>query len=146
MDSYKFVGVSRHEGKFKARFGNDLMRVKVLSARGDTDIDMVELPHTMTKWDAVHYLLGMNFHVRNEVVDEGILAALNEKLAYLRDKSDKEEKRRLKAEKAAAAAPTLEAIMDRKIDEVVEGAAAPEATVETPAEVKTEANLEDAPF
>jgi hypothetical protein len=36
--------------------------------------------------------------------------------------------------------------MDRKIDEVVEGAAAPEATVETPAEVKTEANLEDAPF
>jgi hypothetical protein len=122
------------------------MRVKVLSARGDTDIDMVELPHTMTKWDAVHYLLGMNFHVRNEVVDEGILAALNEKLAYLRDKSDKEEKRRLKAEKAAAAAPTLEAIMDRKIDEVVEGAAAPEATVETPAEVKTEADLEDAPF
>jgi hypothetical protein len=146
MDSYKFVGVSRHEGKFKARFGNDLMRVKVLSARGDTDIDMVELPHTMTKWDAVHYLLGMNFHVRNEVVDEGILAALNEKLAYLRDKSDKEEKRRLKAEKAAAAAPSLEAIMDRKIDEMVEGAAEPETPIEGLGDIMTEANLEDAPF
>jgi hypothetical protein len=36
--------------------------------------------------------------------------------------------------------------MDRKIDEVVEGAAEPETPIEGLGDIMTEANLEDAPF
>ena len=45
------------DGTTKARFANDFVaRVKILSKAGCTNINLVELPHAMTKLDALRYL------------------------------------------------------------------------------------------
>jgi hypothetical protein len=45
------------DGTTKARFANDFVaRVKILSKAGCTNINLVELPHAMTKLDALKYL------------------------------------------------------------------------------------------
>ena len=45
------------DGTVKTRFANDLVaRVKILNKAGCTDINLVELPHAMTKLDALRYL------------------------------------------------------------------------------------------
>jgi hypothetical protein len=46
---FAVAGVSTHEGKTKVRFANDTMRVKILGKNGHTDIQLVDLPHEMTK-------------------------------------------------------------------------------------------------
>ncbi len=45
------------DGTTKARFANDFVaRVKILSKAGCTNINLVELPHAMTKLEALKYL------------------------------------------------------------------------------------------
>jgi len=45
------------DGTTKARFANDLVaRIKILNKAGCTNINLVELPHAMTKLDALKYL------------------------------------------------------------------------------------------
>jgi hypothetical protein len=45
------------DGTVKTRFANDLVaRIKILNKAGCTDINLVELPHAMTKLDALRYL------------------------------------------------------------------------------------------
>jgi hypothetical protein len=45
------------DGTTKARFANDLVaRIKILNKTGCTDINLVELPHAMTKLQALQYL------------------------------------------------------------------------------------------
>lgn len=48
-------GVSKTKGQYKVRFAGDMTRVKVL-AKTDTDINLVELPHAMTKGELVTHL------------------------------------------------------------------------------------------
>lgn len=57
MNKFTIVGVSRHDGVMKVRFGNDITRVKVMAKKGDTDINMLEMPHPMEKGEAVKYLM-----------------------------------------------------------------------------------------
>ena len=45
------------DGTTKARFANDLVaRIKILNKAGCTDINLLELPHAMTKLQALQYL------------------------------------------------------------------------------------------
>ena len=45
------------DGTVKARFANDLVaRIKILNKAGCTEINLVELPHAMTKLEALQHL------------------------------------------------------------------------------------------
>ena len=134
---FSVAGVSKRNGTFKARFANDLARVKVLAKTGSTDIDLIELKEPMTKEAIVAYLLKINFDNGNAEVR----AALE---AEVEKRSDKPAQAVTKtAAKAKAPAkkskPSLDAIAAR-------AKAAPKST-KTKAQVEAElASLEDAPF
>lgn len=55
---FSVAGTAKNaDGTVKTRFANDLVaRVKILNKAGCTDINLVELPHAMTKLDALRYL------------------------------------------------------------------------------------------
>ena len=134
---FSVAGVSKRNGTFKARFANDMTRVKVLAKTGSTDIDLIELKEPMTKEAIVAYLLKINFDNGNAEVR----AALE---AEVENRSDKPARAVTKtAAKAKAPAkkskPSLDAIAAR-------AKAAPKST-KTKAQVEAElASLEDAPF
>lgn len=58
--TFKVVGVSKHNGEYKVRFANDIMRIKVLAKHGHEDIRLAELPEALTKKEAVLAILGMD--------------------------------------------------------------------------------------
>ena len=59
--SYSFAGTSVLKGELKVRFANSDARAKQLVKLGDTDVNIVPLPHAMDKVQAVAYLLESGF-------------------------------------------------------------------------------------
>ncbi len=58
MSMFTVAGVSICNGEVKVRFCSDLvLRVKNLHKQGDTDIQLIELPNPMNKFDTCQYLL-----------------------------------------------------------------------------------------
>ena len=54
---FTVAGTSKLNGLFKVRFGNDLVaRIKVLHSRGNTDVNLIELPSPMTKRNMTTYI------------------------------------------------------------------------------------------
>ena len=51
--TFKYAGISSHNGEYKVRFANDIMRIKILAKNGHEDIRFFELDSPMTKMDAV---------------------------------------------------------------------------------------------
>ena len=49
---FKVVGISKHMGEYKVRFANDIMRIKVLTKGGHTDIRLAELDEPVSKMEA----------------------------------------------------------------------------------------------
>ena len=96
--TFKFVGVSRRNGTMKARFANDMTRVKVLAKTGSSDIDLIELEHPMTKEAAVAYLLQINFDQGNREVRAALEADLSKR-------TPSEKAPRAKTAKTVKAAP-----------------------------------------
>jgi len=139
---FKFAGVSRKDGVMKARFANDLMRVKVLAKTGSSDIDMIELKEAMTKADAVAFLLKIDFDNGNKEVRAALEAEVEKRTAQPkagnRDAPKKEAKKPKKAPPAKTkAAITLDTIKAKK---------APVST-KSKAQIEAElAALDDAPF
>ena len=132
---FKVAGVSRRNGSFKARFANDMTRVKVLAKTGSSDIDLIELKEPMTKEDIVAYLLSIDFDNGNTE----IRAALEQEL----DKRTVTPKatRTPKATKAKKSTPSLDAIKARG------EAAKKSASKASKADIEAQmADLEDAPF
>ena len=78
---FTVVGVSKHNGEYKVRFANDVMRVKVLDKHGHTDIRLEPTPEAMTKLDAVGFL-----KTHDEFQDVAAQAAITE---YLDEKTPK---------------------------------------------------------
>ena len=67
---FAVAGVSTLNGKTKIRFANDAMRVKILQKQGHTDIDLIDLPHEMTKAEIAAHLVEIDFAKgRKEVAD-----------------------------------------------------------------------------
>ena len=132
---FSVAGVSKRNGTFKARFANDMARVKVLAKTGSTDIDLIELKEPMTKEAIVAYLLKINFDNGNAE----IRAALEAEVEKRTDKPAKAKSAKAPAKKAAKSKPSLDASAAR-------AKAAPKTT-KTKAQVEAElAGLEDAPF
>lgn len=65
---FTVAGVSTLEGKTKIRFANDTMRIKILAKNGHTDVDLVNLPHEMTKAEIAVHLQSIGFGNGNPAV------------------------------------------------------------------------------
>jgi hypothetical protein len=66
--TYTVAGVSTLEGKTKMRFANDTMRIKILAKNGHSDVELIELPHAMTKADIVAHMRSVGFGAGNAAV------------------------------------------------------------------------------
>jgi len=54
---FTVAGTATQNGVTKARFANDMVaRVKILTKAGCTNINLIELPRSMTKLEALQYL------------------------------------------------------------------------------------------
>lgn len=106
MTTFTHAGVSKLNGKFKARFCNDAMRGKVLEKNGHTSIDIVQLKHPMSKIDAIAYLLSINF----DNGDVAVRAALEAALDARSDKSAALTPPANKVNKAAPKKATVDAV------------------------------------
>ena len=69
---FAVAGVSTLAGKTKIRFANDTMRVKILTKNGHTDVDIVELPHEMTKAEIAQHLKAVGFGKGNAAIEAAI--------------------------------------------------------------------------
>jgi hypothetical protein len=93
------------DGTTKARFANDLVaRIKILNKAGCTNINLVELPHEMTKLEALQYLT-------EQGITEGDAGfAVANKLAE-KSKIAKKGELKVKATKATTKSVTAEQIL-----------------------------------
>jgi len=58
---FAVAGVSTLNGKTKIRFANDVMRIKILAKNGHTNINLVDLPHEMTKSEIAAHMTAVGF-------------------------------------------------------------------------------------
>jgi len=70
--TYAVAGVSTLDGKTKMRFANDVMRIKILAKNGHTNVELVELPHAMTKADIVAHMRSVGFGAGNADVQSAM--------------------------------------------------------------------------
>ena len=75
---FAVAGVSTHEGKTKVRFANDTMRVKILAKNGHQDVQLVDLPHEMTKAEIAQHMIATGFGKGNAAI-EGAIAYVAKK-------------------------------------------------------------------
>jgi len=70
----KFVvaGVSTLGSKTKIRFANDGIRIKILEKNGHKDVQLVDLPHAMTKAEIAQYLKSTGFGRGNAAVEAAV--------------------------------------------------------------------------
>ncbi len=94
--TFTVAGTSKHNGGFKVRFANDMMRIKNLTKSGHTDIVLVELPRAMSKLDAIKHIATLD-----EFNNVGSKAAI---MDYL-DRKDVAPKAKAPAVKAKASDP-----------------------------------------
>lgn len=122
--TFNVFGVSKHNGEYKVRFANDIMRIKVLAKHGHEDIRLCELDEPMTKYAGIQKIQGMD-----EFQDTAAQAAIAE---YLEDKAPKAPK--------AKTGPAVKATAKKDTKQTREAEALAQAK-----KVAAE-DLEDAPF
>jgi hypothetical protein len=69
---FAVAGVSTHEGKTKVRFANDTMRVKILAKNGHQDVQLVDLPHEMTKAEIAQHMIATGFGRGNAAIEAAV--------------------------------------------------------------------------
>ena len=69
---FAVAGVSTLEGKTKVRFANDTMRIKILSKNGHKDVELIELPHEMTKGEIAQHMIAVGFGKGNPAVEAAV--------------------------------------------------------------------------
>ena len=93
------------DGTTKARFANDLVaRIKILHKAGCTNVNLIELPHAMTKLEALQYL-------QTQGITEGDAGFVVANKLAEKSKVAKKGEVKVKAEK-----PSLSKIRARKKD------------------------------
>lgn len=109
--TFTVAGTAKNpNGTVKARFANDLVaRIKILNKAGCTDINLVELPHAMTKLDALKYLTEQGitegdagFAVANKLAEKARVAKKGE-VKVKATKATKPAKKSMTAEQVLAA-------------------------------------------
>lgn len=105
VNNVKVAGVSREDGVLKMRTAMNLDYVKSLTRREHADIDLMELPETMTKQGAAEYLLSIGF----DEGDDEVRSCLQEVIVKAQAKQDKiAKKAALKAAPEVTPTPTTE--------------------------------------
>lgn len=69
---FAVAGVSTLEGKTKVRFANDTMRIKILAKNGHTDIELIDLPHEMTKAEIAQHMIATGFGQGNPAIEAAV--------------------------------------------------------------------------
>jgi hypothetical protein len=69
---FAVAGVSTLNGKTKIRFANDTMRIKILAKNGHTNVELVSLPHEMTKGEIAAHLTSIGFGSDSPAVQAAI--------------------------------------------------------------------------
>ena len=69
---FAVAGVSTFEGKTKVRFANDTMRVKILGKNGHSDVQLVDLPHEMTKAEIGAHMVSTGFGKGNAAIEAAV--------------------------------------------------------------------------
>lgn len=69
---FAVAGVSTLKGKTKVRFANDTMRIKILAKNGHTDIELVDLPHEMTKGEIAAHMVAVDFAQGRKAVADAV--------------------------------------------------------------------------
>lgn len=69
---FAVAGVSTLDGKTKVRFANDTMRIKILAKNGHTNVELVTLPHEMTKAEIAAHLVEIGFGKGNPAVEAAV--------------------------------------------------------------------------
>ncbi len=69
---FTVAGVSTLNGKTKIRWANDVMRIKILAKNGHTDVELIELPHEMTKSEIVQHMREIGFGSGNPAIEAAI--------------------------------------------------------------------------
>ena len=69
---FAVAGVSTLNGKTKIRFANDTMRIKILAKNGHTNVELVSLPHEMTKAEIAAHLTSIGFGSGSPAVQAAI--------------------------------------------------------------------------
>lgn len=72
LKKFAVAGVSTLKGKTKIRFANDTMRIKILAKNGHTDVELVTLPHEMTKAEIAQHLVEIGFGATKPAVQAAI--------------------------------------------------------------------------
>ena len=134
MSQFTHAGVSKLNGEYKVRFCNDGLRVKVLAKNGHKDIDIVPLPHPMSKEQVVAYLLQINFDNGNSAI-RAALEAAGEKRGVIQS-AKKEQRPTKEAKKPKKEAPAKSTVTPQ----------VPALEGMTPLGLAPAAKLEDAPF
>jgi hypothetical protein len=134
MSQFTHAGVSKLNGEYKVRFCNDGLRVKVLAKNGHKDIDIVPLPHPMSKEQVVAYLLHINFDNGNSAI-RAALEAAGEKRGVIQS-AKKEQRPTKEAKKPKKEAPAKSTVTPQ----------VPALEGMTPLGLAPAAKLEDAPF
>lgn len=108
--TFSVAGTAKNpDGTVKARFANDLVaRIKILNKAGCTDINLMELPHAMTKLEALQYL-------QTQGITEGDAGFVVANKLAEKSKVAKKGEVKVKAEK-----PSLSKIRARKKDVTAE--------------------------
>lgn len=70
--TFSVAGVSTLNGNTKLRFANDVMRIKILAKNGHENIEMINLPHEMTKGEIAKYMVETGFMSSDPATQEAI--------------------------------------------------------------------------
>jgi hypothetical protein len=111
---FKVFGVSKHpEQGYKVRFANDMLRSKVLTKSGHTDIELVELSEAVSKYEGIKLIQNLP-EFSNANAQNAIMEYLEDKAPKAPAKSKPVAKGVMKA-KAPAKAKAPTADMDENI-------------------------------
>lgn len=111
--TFKVAGITTHGDSTKVRFADDLVRrIKQFAKGGATRVDLIELPQSMTKIEALEYLLK-----HAEFQSPSDQATIQDSLTDKRPKAARVPKSP-KVPKVSVAKPSLDAIKARARKEV----------------------------
>ena len=69
---FAVAGVSTLNGKTKIRFANDTMRIKILGKNGHSDVQLVDLPHEMTKAEIGQHMIATGYGKGNAAIEAAV--------------------------------------------------------------------------
>jgi hypothetical protein len=110
------------DGTTKARFANDLVsRVKILQKNGCKNINLMELPHPMTKLQALQFLVDQG--ITEGEAGEAVSNKLSEKITMFKEVKAVTTESKTSTRAKTSTAPSMESIKAKAARKAAETAA-----------------------